>query len=212
MTSNNRELSCAVVSKRQRHSVSGKEIVPGISAMYRSYINSHGSSNRKLVRDFLLVFRCNYMSIFCRFRDTTKAVQQIHNISKCQNVVDLLWDLQQVYNKSKQWSLGVDLLCTSLQQSTTSLEQDLNIKSVKRPLHNLYVRIGKRELFWLRTLRDDWSVILAWYFLLFVVCSSLSFFLLFYFLSRCIFSVCCLMANKDFIYSSANVILVTQLH
>ena len=44
----------------------------------------------------LLVFRCNYMSIFCRFRDTTKAVQQIHNISKCQDVVDLLWDLQQV--------------------------------------------------------------------------------------------------------------------
>ena len=50
-----------------------------------------------------------------------------------------------------------------------------------RVLHNLYARIGKRELFWLRTLRDDWSVIFAWYsFTVYVVCSSLSF--LFYFI------------------------------
>jgi len=65
----------------------------------------------------------------------------------------------------------------------------------------LYARIGKRELFWLRTLTDDWSVIFAWYSsTVYVVCSSLSFSFfsfLFSFFSYCIFSVCCLVANKD---------------
>jgi len=59
-------------------------------------------------------------------------------------------------------------------------------------LHNLYARIGKRELFWLTTLTDDWSVMFAWYSsTVYVVCFSLSFFFSFIF-SHCILSVCCL--------------------
>jgi len=38
---------------------------------------------------------------------------QIHNISTSEDVVDFFWALQQVHNKSKQWSLGFDLLWTS---------------------------------------------------------------------------------------------------
>jgi len=61
--------------------------------------------------------------------------------------------------------------------------------------------IGKSELFWLRTLRDDWSVIFAWYSsTVYVVCSSLCHFYFILFFSHCILSVCCLMANKDFMY------------
>ena len=61
-------------------------------------------------------------------------------------------------------------------------------------LHNLYARIGKRELFCLRTLRDDWSVIFAWYFLLFMLCVivclfSFIFSLIVYFLSAALWRI-----------------------
>jgi len=48
-------------------------------------------------------------------------VKQIHNIPTCQNV-DLLRDLSQVHNKSKEQSLGFDLLWTSAHESTASLQ------------------------------------------------------------------------------------------
>jgi len=84
---------------------------------------------------------------------------------------------------------NVNFICATT--DNTSLDTVIAARRIKFLQSNLYARIGKRELIWLRTLTDDWSVIFAWYsstvYVVQLVCSSLSFSFIFIYFSLYIF-------------------------
>ena len=140
--------------------------------------NLSTSLNRLKSRDMELSFCCwQYESIFIHFYTADSGNQDTGQ-------------------NSELWSFNVTEIGTSL-KSVYDFQSLQDVHGQHPVLHNLYARIGKRELFWLRTLTDDWSVIFAWYSsTVYVVCSSLSFFsflfsffLIVYFLSAALWRI-----------------------
>jgi len=80
-----------------------EKAIYGKNGALRSFEVIEISINRKPVRDFLLVFRCNYMPIFCCLRYITICWSKLESLHFCRYSLDRLKPSER---GSEPWDLG----------------------------------------------------------------------------------------------------------